>query len=163
MPQFAAEYWPETLSRVEFFPATQPPNLPVSAVKIYVFQGDNLLLTKITGRGWDLPGGHIEAGETPEEAIVRELQEETGASIKNFVFIGYLKITNQQENERNKKYPKESCILVYKSYEAEVDANHKFQFEASESRFVALQELPSVHHDWNEAKAQVLAYALTCR
>ena len=28
---------------------------------------------------WDLPAGHIEAGETPDEAAARELKEETGA------------------------------------------------------------------------------------
>jgi 8-oxo-dGTP diphosphatase len=28
---------------------------------------------------WEIPGGHIEAGETPAEAANRELREETGA------------------------------------------------------------------------------------
>lgn len=30
---------------------------------------------------WEIPGGHIEAGETPYEAAKRELTEETGAEV----------------------------------------------------------------------------------
>jgi len=162
MIKFADEYWQETASRVEFLPATAPPGLPVTAVKIYVFQDDKLLLTHINTRGWDLPGGHIEAGETAEEAVVRELKEETGAGVSRFGLIGYLKVTNEKENKVNRKYPRVSCILVYKGAGLTFDQRHQFQLEASASRLVPLRELAKVHHDWNEHKAQVVEYAASC-
>jgi mutator protein MutT len=33
---------------------------------------------------WDVVGGRVEAGETPEEAMVREVQEETGVTPTSF-------------------------------------------------------------------------------
>jgi 8-oxo-dGTP diphosphatase len=35
---------------------------------------------------WDLIGGHAEEGESPEEALVREVKEELDIDIKNFTF-----------------------------------------------------------------------------
>jgi len=39
---------------------------------------------------YELPSGHMEKGETPEQAIVRELEEETGCRAEKVVLLGEL-------------------------------------------------------------------------
>ena len=52
----------------------------IAAASVCVFRDDEVLLIKRAKPPflWSLPGGRIEAGETPEQAAVRELLEETG-------------------------------------------------------------------------------------
>ncbi len=51
-----------------------------SAGGLVVEAGQILLISTRSGRRWQLPKGHIEPGETPEQAAVREIREETGVT-----------------------------------------------------------------------------------
>ncbi|QND47180.1 NUDIX domain-containing protein [Rhizobium lusitanum] len=52
--------------------------LPGVAAVIHDHAGNLLLQEKASGEGWSLPAGAIEPGETPQEAVIREVMEETG-------------------------------------------------------------------------------------
>ena len=40
--------------------------------------GGKVVVVEHPERGWEIPGGHLEEGESPEKALLRELKEETG-------------------------------------------------------------------------------------
>ena len=62
------------------------PGAPVVGVGAIVFQDEKVLLVR-RGREplkgeWSLPGGRLELGEHLEAAVVREVREETGLSVR---------------------------------------------------------------------------------
>ena len=71
-----------------------PPDT-VRAVLCYIRKGNSfLLLMKSKGKFgegfWNAPGGKIEDGETEEEAVRREVLEETGLVVENLSEAGFL-------------------------------------------------------------------------
>ena len=51
-----------------------------SAGGLVVLASRILLISTQNGRRWQLPKGHIEEGETAEQAALREVREETGVT-----------------------------------------------------------------------------------
>lgn len=44
-------------------------------------EGHVLIVEPVDKATWDIPGGHVETGETPREACARELREELGTDL----------------------------------------------------------------------------------
>lgn len=55
---------------------------PLVVVQGAVIDGDRVLLTTRTDLiGWELPGGNVDLGETGDDAVRREVMEETGLDV----------------------------------------------------------------------------------
>jgi 8-oxo-dGTP pyrophosphatase MutT (NUDIX family) len=62
--------------------------LEISA-RLVVISRDRVLLANRRGRSWYfLPGGNVEAGETVEAALRREIDEEAGLDVDDLEFLG---------------------------------------------------------------------------
>jgi 8-oxo-dGTP pyrophosphatase MutT (NUDIX family) len=64
--------------------------VPAVAAVIRDADGRILLQEKASGEGWSLPSGLIEPGESPDQALRREVLEETGLAVVPTRIIGVL-------------------------------------------------------------------------
>lgn len=81
----------------------------VSGVHAYCFCGDKLVVVYAENKGyWTSPGGGVESGETVEEAVVREILEETNMRVIKQSFIGYQDIF---EPEKTNTQIRSVCLV----------------------------------------------------
>ncbi|MGM0846759.1 MAG: NUDIX domain-containing protein [Bacillota bacterium] len=83
-----------------------PPLERITSVHGCCFENGKVLLVHIAGRGFTFPGGHVETGETPEEALHRELIEE-GSVKGKAAMIGMIEVSHENNPGFNTKgkYP----------------------------------------------------------
>ena len=58
---------------------------------------------------WELTGGKIEFYETPEQAIVREVKEETGLDVEVVSLFPKVCVENWKSEDKNKEW---QCVLI---------------------------------------------------
>ena len=78
---------------------------------------DRMLLTRVDlpGRGWGVPGGHLDPGETPVRAAARELAEETGLGLpeERLELFGGQRITLLEAPPADYRYPARAFMAFY--------------------------------------------------
>lgn len=91
-----------------------PPQKLVTTAFALAFMNDHLLMTNLSKRGWDIPGGHVEPGEQLEETVRREVHEETGALLASLHLLGYQRLRLLGPRPREYRYPyPESYQVIY--------------------------------------------------
>lgn len=120
----------------------------IRVVAAVIRDGDQIFATA-RGYGeykgwWEFPGGKIEAGETPEEALVREIREELDTEIR----VGKLIDTIECD------YP--TFHLSMNCFWAEVVAGRLVLKEAEDARWLTRETLESVQ--WLPADASLIEH-----
>jgi ADP-ribose pyrophosphatase YjhB (NUDIX family) len=112
---------------------------PRRGASIAVFKGDAVLLVERSrapwGGLWSLPGGSLEAGESPREAASRELMEETGFTAKIEGLLNTIEISAKRDDGEAVK-----CLLdvFYGRY---AGGSLQPASDAASARWVALGDL----------------------
>lgn len=60
----------------------------ISAATVVLNEQNEMLLIKGPRRGWEMPGGQVEEGESLKDAAIRETKEESGIEIEVIKFCG---------------------------------------------------------------------------
>ena len=84
---------------------------------------------KSLGGFWEFPGGKLENGETPEEALIRELKEEFDSEIEVISFL----------NEASYEY--DFGIVTMKTYLSKLISGELKLLEHQDSKWLPIEEL----------------------
>lgn len=128
------------ISELRKFVGHKPLMVTAAMCIIYNEAENKILLEKRTDNGmWCVPGGAIELGETLEEALRREVKEETSLDIFNPRLFDVRANVHMVYPNQDEVYYTDVVYLTTK-YEGEL----KPDAESKELRWVPLDELPKI-------------------
>lgn len=104
------------------------------AVRCYLIKENKVLVTKYKEENkkagyYDIPGGKIEKGETPEQTAIREMKEETGVEVENLKYKGNMII----------EYP--NRIFDFDVFITNENKGEPQEFEENTSEWIEIKEL----------------------
>lgn len=122
-------------------------DLRVAAYAIVERRGKILLTHWRRGHmhGWTLPGGGIESGEDPRDAVVREVMEETGLEARVGKLLGVDSRVLVREEVADGKDPELHTIrIVYRASVKDGPLRHEVGGSSDEARWVSIKDLRSL-------------------
>ncbi|MBI1388006.1 MAG: NUDIX domain-containing protein [bacterium] len=104
-PRFPETTWGSG-SKIFFEPTEHLPPPDLTCISGgFVFHGDKLVLANIPGRGWEIIGGRIDIGESPEDTFRREASRQIGVSLSHVKMLGIIRIEHTGPEPPNCPYP----------------------------------------------------------
>ncbi|MDX1933561.1 MAG: NUDIX domain-containing protein [Capsulimonadales bacterium] len=136
-----------------FVASSEPPvtDIPAPAALVFPFYGDRVVLADIVTRGWCIPSGHIESGETAEAAVRREAMEEAGAILGEVRYIGYFILT---ETTSGGVRHAPTFIATVQGL-TEVPVEH----ESRGRQLANAEDIAALYFSWDDLLAAVFMYA----
>ena len=122
-------------------PGDGPPRRPRPSVAVgaVVVDNDDLLLVRRAlppaAGTWSVPGGRVEAGETLAEAVVRELEEETGQEGACGELVGWTELLDEDHH---------AVVLDFRVHLLERRPLHAGD-DAADARWVPLGDVAEMH------------------
>lgn len=85
----------------------------VTRTKGLIINSDNEITLGYSHKTYQFPGGHLEEGETLEECLLREIEEETGIEIRDAELKPFEKITYYSRNYHGSGKNRKNDIFYY--------------------------------------------------
>lgn len=153
-PEFPTVRWKRetaTFTALNKGEALTTNTVPEPAALVFPFYGDRVVLADIAGRGWCIPSGHIEPGESAGEAVRREAREEAGANLGRVELLGYFRLTDNETG----------AVRHAPTFIADVTGLVAIPPD-SESRgmqLAAVEDIAGLYFSWDPLLAAVFDYA----
>lgn len=129
------------------------PKIPPSVI-VLIRNGERTLLTRYQAshniyRNYALVAGYVESGETPEEAVAREVMEEVGVKVKNITYFA------------SQPWPISGALLL--GYVCDLDGDDTIKRddgELEEALWMERKDLPDRSQDVSLTSAMIEAFRL---